>query len=584
MPIYIPILLVVLVIALVLVSGYVIVRQMLPKDRLYIREFAPKKTNMPPDLPAEFAQTLINELNDIIGSHASKGLFERGEANIDVNPYREKLNIVFLQFVEDKVATGPFAAMIGIIDRIWPRYTIEGTIHEYHGEVSCVAKLMYGTKMRSKWIEPEEEDQQKTTFAIAQRLAYRIIFDMLWDPDYLGDTQTGTVSLGSFYYHTRALRRWATSRDVINANREVFDDVDGMFGTASDQDNLYALSYYNRGVLFYESGRGATTNNRALDLFNESIEKADQVLKDIDGLRDHVAMHLLGGDADSVKPDTLKAITDTLQRGAKRVKGAALIGKSRCLSQNVHRYGMDKDLSEEAREAANEAERLMGQIPSVLYAKAFAWHCTEKLADIRTGKQYYEQITTQYPNMFETVHLNLGYILMEGAQELISLPFKEAKVEAKEWFDNSVEQLRMASEIAPPGSAIKKFAFANLGNVYRLQGDYARAKETYQQAIDIDPEYINGMAERSWVSVDEGDVEEAITWHKKALQKAYENSSGTHVRKIRSQFIERLLKRNYLQPTGHDKLLYFVDELHEADVSQWASLIQDNLSTKVVSQ
>ncbi len=583
MPIYIPILLVLLVFILVLVGGYVIVRQMLPQDRLYIRQFAPKKTNMPPNLPAEFVQNLITELDGIIDSHASKGLFERGEANIDVNPYREKLNIVFLQFVEDKVATGPFASMIGLIDRLWPRYTIEGTIHEYHGEVSCVAKLMYGGKMRSKWVEPEDEDQQKTAFAIAQRLAYRIIFDMLWDPDYLGDTQTGTVSLGSFYFHTRALRRWADTRDVINNNREIFDDVDGMFGTAADQDNLYSLAYYNRGVLFYESGRGATTNNRALELFNEAIERADRVLTDIDGLREHVAMHLLGGDPDSVDQTTLKAITDTLQRGARRVKGAALIGKSRCLSQNVHRYGMGKELSEDAREAASEAERLMGKLPSVLYAKAFAWHCTEKLADIRTGKQYYEEIITQYPNTFETVHLNLGYILMEGAQELISLPFKEAKVEAKEWFDNSVGQLTLASEIAPSGSAIKKFAFANLGNVYRLQGDFNRAKETYQRAIDIDPEYINGMAEYAWVSIDEGVIEDALNWHKKALTKAFENSSETHVRKIRSQFIDRLLKRNYLQPNGHDKLLYYVDELHEADIAQWISLIEQNLSTKVVS-
>lgn len=581
MPIFIPIALVVVVLLLLVAATYVIVRQMLPQDRLYIREFAPKKTNMPPDLPKEFAQHLVEELGGIIDSHASKGLFERGEANIDVNPYREKLNIVFLQFVEDPVANGPFAGMIGLIDRIWPRYTIEGTINEYHGEVSCVAKLMYGGKMRSKWVEPEDEDQQKTAFAIAQRLAYRIIFDMLWDPDYLGDTKTGTVSLGSFYYHTRALRRWAVSREHINVNREVFNEVDGMLETAGNQDNLYALGFYNRGVLYFETHRGATTNNKALELFEQAIEKADRVMNDLDGLQEHVAMHLLGGDADSVDQATLKAITDTLQRGAKRVKGAALIGKSRCLAQNVHRYGMPEELSEEAREAANEAERIMGKLPSISYAKAFAWHCTDKLSDIRTGKQYYEEIIEQYPKTFEVVYLNLGYILMVGAQELISLPFKEAKVEAKEWFDSSIERLTVASEIAPSGSAIKKFALANLGNVYRVQGEFSRAKEIYKRAMDIDPEYINGMAELSWVSVDEGIVEEALNWHEKALQKAYENSSETHVRKIRTQFIDRLLKRNFLQPTGHDKLLYYVDELHEADVTQWVSLVQQNLSAKV---
>lgn len=547
--------------------------RVVPNYKLYVRTFEATHSGITAKERQNFSTYLLSEWHRITRAHSYETLVDQGEENLaNIKWFNEDMGLVVREISEDHLEQHPIASkLLPIIDRIWPRYVLTGqlTPNPNGDGVQSSASLTYSGKSLTTWREPEEDWQPADLQQVAHRMAYRIIFDVLRDPSLFDGVLVGTVNREAFYFHSLGLVKWY---DYRPDNALMFDEIDGLFASSLEHDPLYALAHYNRGVLYYELGRGEKSNKQALQYFERAIKVAERVRQDELGLRKHIQSCLVASSDISPKSDTVDQIVIGLNQSAKRVKGLSLIGVSRCYSQEVHRYGADASLSQFAREAAAHAEKVLGNTPAVLYAKAFAWHCTENLSDIRTGADYYRQIIQEYPRKFATVHLNLGYILMVGAEQLDTLG-SESLEEAKAWYAEAEGHSKVAAEISRDGSRIKKYALANLGNISRLRGAYADARSNYQQAVDSDSEYINGIAEYSWVFVEERNFAEALYWHKRALETAIQNSGEAHVIKIRKDFARKLFEVGHLARVESDKLVQLSELVKTDNTNEWLDVL-----------
>ncbi len=557
------------VIAIILFIG----GRAVPSYKLYVRTFSSSDESISQEVCVEFANLLLNEWLRITRAHSYETLVDQGEENLaNVKWYNEDMELVVREISEDHLENHPFfSKFLLIIDRIWPRYVIMGDLSKIddNKQVEAVCTLYYSSKRLASWTEPDKEWQSSEVSQVAHRLAYRVIFDILRNPDLFDGVLVGTVNREAFYFHSLGLEKWHQYR---SDNSALFDEIDGLFSSSLEHDPLYALAHYNRGVLYYELGRGETSNKQALAYFKKAIEVADQIFENDFALRNHIRSCLVSANDIGDDETTIDQIIVGLKQSTRRVKGLSLIGISRCHSQEVHRYGEDVSISQLAREAAAAADEILGPTPVVLYAKAFAWHCTESLSDIRVGADFYRQIINEHPNRYATVHLNLGYILMVGAEQLDAIG-GDALEEARQWYAEAEKHSKIASEIAPEGTRIKKYALANLGNISRLRGAYTEARNSYQQAVDADAEYINGIAEYAWVFIEERNFADAVYWHKRALETASQNSGNAHVVKIRKEFSRKLFEVGHLSRVEAEKLVK-LSELIEPDATdEWLGVL-----------
>ena len=257
--------------------------------------------------------------------------------------------------------------------------------------------------------------------------------------------------------------------------------VDAKLGEAIDHDPGYSLALCNRGTLHLTTFSDPATNELARAYFEEALAVATKQAKNASQRKlevDH------------------------------RVKGLAFLGIARACSQARHRFNRTEDaIVERAREAADEATVYLNDSHESLYAKAFAWHCTETLDDIQVGRDVYLQIVEEADREYPAVHNNLGFILTIGGEHLMKLGRKE---EAKKWWKDAEHHMRTTIEIEARQMGRWEFAYANLGNLYRLQGKFEEGEKEYLTALAPEPEkstYTNGLNEYARLLLDWGKAE-----------------------------------------------------------------------------
>lgn len=92
-------------------------------------------------------------------------------------------------------------------------------------------------------------------------------------------------------------------------------------------------------------------------------------------------------------------------------------------------------------------------------------------------------------------------------------------------YDNAISNYEKSIDVFPTAEA-----FTFLGWTYSFKGDLERAIEECKNAIDLDPEYGNPYNDIGAYLLQQGKVEEAITWLEIAINsKKYDNVEFAHL-------------------------------------------------------
>lgn len=235
----------------------------------------------------------------------------------------------------------------------------------------------------------------------------------------------------------------------------------------------YALAHYNLGSLLYNRFT-ATDNERSIEHLRKAADAGETLLKAL-----------------------------------------ALGVLSRAYCQQVHRYGHEKTpWMSWAEEASTKAVQLGPDLEEAWLARGFA---LQLLGKPREAIEAYWRVMALPGDSPEELRLkssaenNRAYIAMTEFGDL-----KEAEVLFKH-----------ALALDPHN----KFSYANLGEIYKRQKNYSAALVAFEQAVRLDPRYINGTNEMGMLYIamaaearDSGkrkEAEEALKtarhWHDRAL-------------------------------------------------------------------
>jgi len=475
----------------------------------------------------ELASTLRTALERIWKAHKSEALSAAGESTnlADPRSVSEDLGSKALQFM---AGNSPVGFLVDLSSYVWSTLELEGevVVGEDWTNVWGV-RLRRGNKYYHGWrTELSEEGVDEAVEELAHRIAM--------DTGRLGVLQkgekkwgwrgrsgaerthrprsTGTRNWRAFRALTEAMALW-NHPDYSPTNEEDVAAVDAKLAEAIQHDPGYALALYNRGTLHLTTFSTPTANDRALQYFEKALAAATNQVRDASQVK--------------VQVDH-------------RVRGMAHLGIARSCSQAVHRYGRtDENLVKRAREAADEATIYLNQSHESLYAKAFAWHCTETYEDIRVGREVYEEIIEEAPRKYSSVHNNLGYILVKGGEHLMK---RGQEKKARKWWKDAEEQLKITIELEGH-TGRWEFAYANLGDLYRLQGRFQDGEREYLKALAPDPRkstYTNGLNELAVLYRDWGQETsdpEKLTKAKEFHDLALATTTDEGVReKLRAQF------------------------------------------------
>lgn len=264
----------------------------------------------------------------------------------------------------------------------------------------------------------------------------------------------------------------------------------------------YALAHYNLGTLLYNRFT-ATDNDRAIEHLRKAVEASEA---------------------------TLKALS--------------LGVLSRAYCQQVHRYGHEKmPWMAWAEEASSMAVQLGPDLEETWLAHGFA---LQFLGKSREAIEAYWRVMALPGDSPEELRLkssaenNRAYIAMTEFNDL-----KEAEVLFKH-----------ALALDPHN----KFSYANLGEIYKRQKNYSAALVAFEQAVQLDPRYINGtnelgmlyiaMAADARDSRKPKEMEEALKtarhWHERALSIIPEEEER-HRAEIRKRFAKAYRERGFHQ-------------------------------------
>ncbi len=235
----------------------------------------------------------------------------------------------------------------------------------------------------------------------------------------------------------------------------------------------YALAHYNLGSLLYNRFT-ATDNDRAIEHLRKAAESGEGILKAL----------------------TLGVL-------------------SRAYCQQVHRYGHEKmPWMSWAEETSAKAVQLGPDLEEAWLAYGFA---LQFLGKPREAIEAYWRVMALPGDSPEELRLkssaenNRAYIAMTEFGDL-----KEAEVLFKH-----------ALALDPHN----KFSYANLGEIYKRQKNYSAALVAFEQAIRLDPRYINGTNELGMLYIamaaeardtgrqkeTEQSLKTARQWHDRAL-------------------------------------------------------------------
>jgi|GEM_PF-5581840 len=262
----------------------------------------------------------------------------------------------------------------------------------------------------------------------------------------------------------------------------------------------YALAHYNLGTLLYNRFT-ATDNDRAITHLRKAVDASE---------------------------GTLKAL--------------ALGVLTRAYCQQVHRYGHEKmPWMSWAEEASERAVQLDSNLEEAWLARGFA---LQFLGKPREAIEAYWRVMSLPGDSPEELRFkssaenNRAYIAMTEFNDL-----KEAEVLFKH-----------ALALDPHN----KFCYANLGEIYKRQKNYSAALVAFEQAIRLDPRYINGTNELGMLYIamaadarDSGrrkEAEEALKtarqWHDRALSLVPEEETR-HRAELRRRFVKAYRKEGF---------------------------------------
>lgn len=351
--------------------------------------------------------------------------------------------------------------------------------------------------------------------ARAEELALKIVM--------LLSDNVGTSSWNALKLVTEALKEWPDTTMRSQEADTFFEKSNSKLKQALEYDPTSPLVHYNLAlILYYEYG-------------------------------------------DRQIADALKHFDLASQTPVNRFHYLGKTGVARCYCQNYHRLGKQtpKDLTQ-ARIAAAEAITLIEEEKDTLllekwtgplkvdyarakYCQAFALHVTEKDKDIDGGVKAYMDILRMYaeppredifnypgdlteaikilnktmPAVPAVFYNNLGYILMARGGR-----FKEKNEESQNYYNMAKGFLKLGLR----RDSNYKFARANLGNLERLFRNYDQAVYQYERAIALDPKYVNGYSELSWVYLDANQPDKAQEAHETALGYAVLDSHKSKVK------------------------------------------------------
>lgn len=264
----------------------------------------------------------------------------------------------------------------------------------------------------------------------------------------------------------------------------------------------YALAHYNLGTLLYNRFT-ATDNDRAIEHLRKAVEASEA---------------------------TLKALS------------LGILSRAYC--QQVHRYGHEKmPWMAWAEEASAMAVQLGPDLEETWLAHGFA---LQFLGKSREAIEAYWRVMALPGDSPEELRLkssaenNRAYIAMTEFNDL-----KEAEVLFKH-----------ALALDPHN----KFSYANLGEIYKRQKNYSAALVAFEQAVRLDPRYINGTNELGMLYIaiaadardsgKEKEMEEALQkgahWHERALS-IIPKEEARHRAEIRKRFAKAYREKGFHQ-------------------------------------
>jgi tetratricopeptide (TPR) repeat protein len=212
-------------------------------------------------------------------------------------------------------------------------------------------------------------------------------------------------------------------------------------------------------------------------------------------------------------------------------RALALAGLSMAYCQLVNRYDYPQvPNSGLARDASNRAIELAPDLEEVVFAHAFSLQIADQFADAIDA---YE-LTTRLPGDTQAERRlrsfaknNAGWIKMTKLGDR----------------DGAALDFARALELWPQN----KMTHANLGELERTAHDLDGAIHSYEQALDLDPEYINGANELGMLYIEKARddpararelLKAAESWHKRALSLITGDSERQEA-SVRSRFAQR---------------------------------------------
>lgn len=496
---------------------YYIARRVIFRDALFIHDFDEPhpKTQFDGSI---FASTLRNEFKKILSLHSETALRSAGEVTALQNPRRlsENLGDKISMFL---VSQSQVAFLLDLFLKIFPRFAMEGEGFSRDGKIGCRSRIKKGSNVLDPpdpWHVEVDAADDEAILHLAKELACRAVIDTSRLRLIKDETNVGTANWMAFNAHTEALTEWQGDDFDIH-NGEIVQSIDSKLEESLAHDPDYAIAHYNRGVLLYLTFKGFNSNDLARRHFLEAGRSAGAA-------------------------------------GDRTIEGLAWVGVSRCYSQDCHRFGsIDMEAVTGARDAATKSMALLKGDERSKYAMAFAWHCTETLEDILEGRKHYNEIIKKAAGKYPVVHNNLGYILMVGGRLLQSAG---KNGEAKEWWKEAKRQMDKTIKLDRPRSNLTKFALANLGNLHRMRREYGRAFESYQKALEIDPNYVEGYNELARLYFDVNDIAPGLKNHEEAmgLVESNDENRNRHL-KLMSQLVEILGEKNHPAAAAVESLL-----------------------------
>jgi tetratricopeptide (TPR) repeat protein len=214
-----------------------------------------------------------------------------------------------------------------------------------------------------------------------------------------------------------------------------------------------------------------------------------------------------------LEPDTKQAIVDftkATEANDPKLRALALAGLAMSHCQTVHRYEYPViPAGGLALQASQRAREIQPDLEEVAVAQGFALQVNGRYPE---ALEAYERTTTLPGNTNEERRLksfalnNAGWVRMEILQD----------------FDAAEDEFKRALKLWPQN----KMSFANLGELCRKRRDLDRAVEMYMQALELDPNYVNGANELGMIYLDKAGAEPsnsekwlelADSWHKRAV-------------------------------------------------------------------